>query len=290
MGGSMTLPVYSHGLHERQVTFGEGFVSTKTGLFIPETMSKRVQYGPKPLAIDLFSGAGGFSVGVIQAGFRVVAALDNWELAVLTYLHNLATFPVNTHFVETGDHDRLDKALEAQMKLDTQAGVASMPLAGHGWISTTEYEGVPHFWFGDIRKVSGAEILKELGLERGDIDLVVGGPPCQGFSVGGKRNIMDPRNSLVFEFARLVLEIWPKSFCMENVPGIRSMKTPEGWPVMDAFCRLISDGGWASFNALQTYMGQSPERKAAFRADGGESKPGKKKAKGVEEKQASFAI
>lgn len=50
--------------------------------------------------------------------------------------------------------------------------------------------------------------------------------------MAGQRNVMDPRNSLVFEFRRLVLEVSPKTFVMENVPGLLSMVTAEGVPVI----------------------------------------------------------
>ncbi len=54
----------------------------------------------------------------------------------------------------------------------------------------------------------------------GQIDLVFGGPPCQGFSIMGKRLVNDDRNSLVLEFCRLVIELNPRYFVMENVPGM----------------------------------------------------------------------
>ncbi len=54
----------------------------------------------------------------------------------------------------------------------------------------------------------------------GQIDLVFGGPPCQGFSIMGKRLINDDRNHLVLEFCRLVIELNPRYFAMENVPGM----------------------------------------------------------------------
>lgn len=54
----------------------------------------------------------------------------------------------------------------------------------------------------------------------GQIDLVFGGPPCQGFSIMGKRLINDDRNHLVLEFCRLVIELNPRCFVMENVPGM----------------------------------------------------------------------
>jgi DNA (cytosine-5)-methyltransferase 1 len=59
------------------------------------------------------------------------------------------------------------------------------------------------------------------------VDVVVGGPPCQGFSVIGKRAFDDPRNQLVFVFARLVGALKPRYFVMENVPGIASVRAGE---------------------------------------------------------------
>lgn len=81
----------------------------------------------------------------------------------------------------------------------------------------------------DARRMSGADILRAAGngwrrFHPGDpwsglVDVVVGGPSCQGFSVGGQRSALDERNELVAEFARLVVEIQPQAFCFENVPG-----------------------------------------------------------------------
>jgi len=70
----------------------------------------------------------------------------------------------------------------------------------------------------DIRKITNEEIERY----RGKIDVIVGGPPCQGFSTIGKRLVKDPRNELVFEFIRFVDVIKPKVFLMENVRGLLS--------------------------------------------------------------------
>ena len=72
----------------------------------------------------------------------------------------------------------------------------------------------------DIINVNGDAIIKLLGLTCDDIDVIVGGPPCQGFSVSGKRNEGDPRNSLYKSFVSIVRSIKPKVFVMENVPGL----------------------------------------------------------------------
>ncbi|MDP8933194.1 MAG: DNA cytosine methyltransferase, partial [Cyanobacteriota bacterium] len=68
----------------------------------------------------------------------------------------------------------------------------------------------------------GSEIRKKSAIGRREIDVVISGSPCQGFSMMGKRDVDDPRNSLIFHFQRLVLELKPKFFVMENVPGIAS--------------------------------------------------------------------
>lgn len=68
------------------------------------------------------------------------------------------------------------------------------------------------------------DIHKAFDLELDDIDIMAGGPPCQGFSIIGQRNIDDPRNRLFREFLRLVEQIQPKAFIMENVFGLLSMQ------------------------------------------------------------------
>ena len=75
-------------------------------------------------------------------------------------------------------------------------------------------------WEKDIAFLSGKEILDFCGLEAGELDVLDGSPPCQGFSTAGKRDVSDPRNDLVLHFLRLVNEIRPKAFIMENVPGM----------------------------------------------------------------------
>ena len=68
----------------------------------------------------------------------------------------------------------------------------------------------------DISELSGKELLER----HGDIDVVIGGPPCQGFSLIGKRDESDERNQLVMEYMRIIAEVKPKYFVMENVSGM----------------------------------------------------------------------
>ncbi|MBC6421637.1 MAG: DNA cytosine methyltransferase [Hormoscilla sp. SP12CHS1] len=123
--------------------------------------------GRRPIAIDLFAGAGGMTLGFEQAGFDVPAAVE------LDPIH-CATHEFNFPF----------------------------------WSVLCQ----------DIADTTGDQIRNCIG-DR-EIDVVCGGPPCQGFSVIGKRQFSDPRNCLISHFLRVVLELEPKYFVMENVPGL----------------------------------------------------------------------
>ena len=77
-----------------------------------------------------------------------------------------------------------------------------------------------------------------------NIDGVIGGPPCQGFSLSGNRDKNDPRNSLFMEFVRFVKHFQPKFFVMENVTGILSMKTKSGEFVKDLIRKEFEAAGY----------------------------------------------
>lgn len=72
----------------------------------------------------------------------------------------------------------------------------------------------------DIRQVSVADILKMTGLKPGELDVLDGSPPCQGFSTVGRRKVRDERNDLFREYVRLIRGLKPKVFVMENVTGM----------------------------------------------------------------------
>lgn len=76
----------------------------------------------------------------------------------------------------------------------------------------------------DIKNFSIADLSEDLGIKEGDIDIVVGGPPCQAYSTVGKRSENDPRGQLFHEYYRLLREIRPKIFLFENVKGLLSMQ------------------------------------------------------------------
>jgi DNA (cytosine-5)-methyltransferase 1 len=72
----------------------------------------------------------------------------------------------------------------------------------------------------DIHTVKGKEILKLVGLAKGELDVLDGSPPCQGFSVAGLRRMKDERNNLFTEYVRLARELKPRVLVIENVPGL----------------------------------------------------------------------
>ncbi len=96
----------------------------------------------------------------------------------------------------------------------------------------------------DVRQVSASK----LGLLA--IDGVIGGPPCQGFSLSGNRDQKDPRNSLFMEFVRFVRELQPRFFVMENVLGLLSMKTREHRPVVEIIAEEFSKSGYRLMNIV----------------------------------------
>ena len=79
-------------------------------------------------------------------------------------------------------------------------------------------------WERDIKEVTGKEILEFCKIKKGELDVLDGSPPCQGFSTAGKRVILDERNDLFKEFIRLINELQPKVFVMENVSGMMKGK------------------------------------------------------------------
>jgi DNA (cytosine-5)-methyltransferase 1 len=93
----------------------------------------------------------------------------------------------------------------------------------------------------DVYKISKKSIEADLGYKLGDIDVVIGGPPCQGFSVQRRGDDNDPRNQLVLEYIRLLLDIRPRFFVMENVGGLLS---PRGLPYFQQLMEKMGDAGY----------------------------------------------
>lgn len=75
-------------------------------------------------------------------------------------------------------------------------------------------------YHGDIKALSVEDCLARIGLRPGELDVLDGSPPCQGFSTAGSRKMEDPRNGLFREFVRLLRGLQPRVFVMENVSGM----------------------------------------------------------------------
>jgi DNA (cytosine-5)-methyltransferase 1 len=99
----------------------------------------------------------------------------------------------------------------------------------------------------DLAKIRAPEIWTELGIEPRSLDLMVGGPPCQGFSIQRIGQDYDHRNNLVLEFARLVSELRPRMFLMENVPGLLGKR---GRQLIAAFEHALTSAGYRFEAAL----------------------------------------
>jgi DNA (cytosine-5)-methyltransferase 1 len=264
---------------EREHRFGDEWGQLDSGLYVPGETFEVSYERALPTGVDLFCGAGGFSLGFHQAGFHVVAASDNELDCMATYLVNLGGPETLIHFME--DAPTRGKRKGSWHEGDVRAAGEIFEAAGTGWIASSRdhdpgscrddldpqgaldfcqtYHAPPahrlpceHFYFGDVTLLSGHDVVRDLGVERGDVGAVFGGPPCQGFSMANvNAGPDDPRNELVFVFARIVLEINPKSMVMENVPRLLTMQTPQGVPVVDALCRLLADGGFSTYDALR---------------------------------------
>lgn len=100
----------------------------------------------------------------------------------------------------------------------------------------------------DLSQQSGDSLRKLGGLGSAEIDVVFGGPPCQGFSFGGRQDVEDQRNLLVFDFARLVRELQPKYFVMENVKGLMSSRAR---PIVESLVRRIKRAGYQIVEPIQ---------------------------------------
>jgi len=98
----------------------------------------------------------------------------------------------------------------------------------------------------DLTQLSPENFNKLYNKENKDIDIIIACPPCQSFSIAGKRDKNDPRNTLFMEFVKYLNYFKPKAFIMENVIGILSKKMENGENVID----IIMDELNISYNCL----------------------------------------
>ncbi len=153
-----------------------------------EKKNEMFDTGSKPVAIDLFCGAGGCSEGLIQAGFQILFSSDISEMVEITYCHR---------------HEQL-----------------GLIQGKNTWFERSDIRDLT----GEIikQRIANLEIMQ--GKDFPDIDLIIGGPSCQGFSRAGRRDKSDPRNMLFGEYVRIISEIRPKYIVLENVEGLVDMQ------------------------------------------------------------------
>lgn len=102
----------------------------------------------------------------------------------------------------------------------------------------------------DITTLSGKDVLNRIGA---NVDVVIGGPPCQSFSIlGDRKSTNDPRGKLAFEYARFIREIGPKAFLFENVPGILTVNKGRDWKELLSFFEAETGYHihWTKLNAV----------------------------------------
>ncbi len=152
-------------------------------------------------ALSLFSGAGGMDIGIRQAGFDILAAIE-----------------LDEHCCST-----LGAAIERE---GTKTKVIQS----------------------DIRDIDPIRLLLELNIQKGELDLLFGGPPCQSFSLAGKqRGLSDERGLLLFEVVRFARNIQPKVILIEQVKGLLSSKG-QSQKRGEVFERFVSELGKAGYH------------------------------------------
>lgn len=166
-----------------------------------------VTTAPRYAMGELFCGAGGLSRGFHGQGFSPRFANDVWDLAVHNFLMNFDRTYARTNGRKTGEILGLPGSVE---DIDPAAVMSQVPSS----------------------RGTGA-------LAHGELDVLLGGPPCQGFSVNSHiRNAADPRNFLFRHYVRILKGIAPKVFVLENVPGMFSF---EGGRFFDELISKIGD-------------------------------------------------
>lgn len=147
----------------------------------------------RPPVIDLFAGCGGLSLGLRRAGWDVLCAVELSPMAAETYFANLVA-----------DSEDADGEYAAHAAKATESQIRAGLLVGDVQVLK---DHIPV-----MRDMLGS---RELGL-------LAGGPPCQGFSLAGRRNASDPRNALVWTFLQIAELLQPRLVLMENVSAIQS--------------------------------------------------------------------
>ena len=162
----------------------------------------------KPTVVSLFSGSGGLDLGFEAAGFEIILSSDLMPEACETLRQNRPK-----HLVVG-----------------------------------------PPIHSGDVSELQSTDILKMTGLKKGQIDVMVGGPPCQPFSTAAAQRFLkgdkkfkrvgfdsEDKGQLIFRYVQLILELKPKCFLIENVPGILTIDQGSG---MSKVYEILEEAGY----------------------------------------------
>lgn len=116
-------------------------------------------------------------------------------------------------------------------------------------------------WQKSVTDITGQEILDFCKIKKGELDVLDGSPPCQGFSIAGKRKVNDSRNDLFKHYVRLINDIQPKVFVMENVSGMAKGKMKGKFiEIMKTLKALNYQVKCKKMNAMYYGVPQSRER------------------------------
>lgn len=204
--------------------------------------------------LDLFAGAGGLSEGFLQAGYTPIAHIEKEVAACFTLKTRNAFY-----------------FLKKENKIDIYYSYL------HGKISRDElYSHIPKSEFDSIIcKAISEENRKELFkkvdtlLGKNKLDLIIGGPPCQAYSLIGRssdKNKMlgDDRNYLYLEYVEFLKRYKPKFFVFENVTGLLSAKDTDGTKHFDKMLMAFKEAGYSAkehtFNAADYGIPQNRKR------------------------------
>ncbi len=186
---------------------------------IVETVRGAMSSKKRLTVIDLFAGCGGLSLGLEQSGFTPVFVNELNPDALRTYMLNRVH--TNPHLAEEGFHCSDVKHMVANPR----------------YISSLN-----------------RRLLDTFGIHKGEVDLLVGGPPCQGFSGIGHRRSYSvdkeqlPSNHLFQNMARVIHEVQPRAFVFENVRGLLNARWTSGGEKGEIFRDVL-----ATFAALNGY-------------------------------------
>jgi DNA (cytosine-5)-methyltransferase 1 len=195
----------------------------------------------KPKAISLFSGMGGDSLGIEQAGFDVVAFNEIDKAAIESHKLNFPNSKLivdDTPFEEEEEYHHETNTDDSNMTKEEKKNRDDAIKKREKEIKRKKKEKEKNMT--NIQCIPDDVFSKY----NGEVDLVFAGHPCQGFSNGGKKLPDDPRNTLFREFARVCRLVQPKYIIGENVDGLLNRKTSDGKKYFDVIKKEFEKIGY----------------------------------------------